>query len=352
VPKTALLSLVCLALGAPDLLAAMAPELEAEMRAAGFSESQISRAEAGVVVSRVRRLQLDNAAFVVGVAKIACPEARLVEQIRDIGRPGWRPGGGRLLQAGRFGTPPTLEDLGALRLERRDLRDLKRCRVGDCDLQLDRRTMSQARAIDWRSRDSEAVAGRLLKSMLVARVTAYLRDGRAGMAVYDDGDAPQHAAAGLEYLLQNSPGVRLRNPPFFAYLLRFPSGTPPPGLEQFVFWSKLRTLKPVVSIVQAFIQQVRDASGTRYDIAMKHVYDSHFFLAYVEVMTLLPRSGAEDDGTDSGFYLLRSISALINPPRGWLRGILLQRIRRGMRDQLAEELADTKRRLESLAAEP
>ncbi len=344
--KSGLLSLVCLAIAAPVLLAEQAPELEAEMRATGFSESQISRAESGSIVAQLRKLREDNAAFVVGVTRIACPAVRLVEQMREIGRPGWRPTSDQLLQAGRFGTPPTSGDLAPLRLDPRDIRDLRTCRVGDCDLQVDRRTMEQARAIDWGSVSSEPAAEHLLKSMLLERVIDYLRDGPAGMAVYDDGYASEHEATSLDFVLRNSPGPRLRNPAFFEYLLHFPSGTPPPDLEQFLIWSKVHTLKPVVSIVHVFIQRVSDTGGTRYYVAMKDVYDSHFFLARVEFMTLLPRPGA-----DGGFYLLRSVRALINPPRGWLRGLLLQRIKRGMREQLAADLADTKRRLESMVAE-
>ncbi len=108
----------------------------------------------------------------------------------------------------------------------------------------------------------------------------------------------------------------------------------------------MRATRPIVSIVHVFIQHVSEGGRTRYDIALEHVYDSHFFLAYVEFMTLLP-----DPRTDDGFYLLRSVRALINPPRGWLRGILLQRIKRAMREQLAEDMAETKRALEAAAAQ-
>ncbi len=337
-------TLLLLTLAAGEARAGNAPALRAEMRAAGFTDAQVATVESGGLVTRLRLQREDNAAFVIAVTRIASPMETLVEEVRSIGRSGWMPAADRTLQTGRFGTPPSLADLAPLRLERQDLRDLAGCRVGDCDVQLDRHTMDEGRRIDWRAGDAERRAAQLLETMLVARAEAYLREGGRGMAVYDDGVPPESAARGFEYILRNSPSLCGRDRPFCDYLLQFPAGPPPPELEQFLFWSKVRVVKPVVSIVHAVIRHDPAVSPPRYDVALKHVYDSHYFLAYGEFLTLLPETD-----NPGAFYLVRSVRALINPPHGLLRGILLGRIKHGMREQLAEEVALTRRRLEIAA---
>ncbi len=154
------------------------------------------------------------------------------------------------------------------------------------------------------------------------------------MAVYDDGVAPEPVARGLARILEYSPELLARNPAFYDYVQRYPAAPRPANVEEFVFWSKERLMNPLVSVVHVFIQRVEAPDGERYDLALKHVYDSHYFLAYAEFMTLLPRPDGEP-----GCYLVRSVRALINPPRGLLRGILLGRIKRAMRSQLADDMA-------------
>jgi len=320
---------------------AAASTLETEMRSVGFTDAQIATVRSGGLVTRLRLQREDNAAFVVAVTRIATSEAKLLDEIRSVGRSGWTPAGERTLQTGRFATPLTATDLQPLRLERQDLRDLARCQVGDCDVQLDRRAMAEAQRIDWGAPDAEARAARLLKTMLLERATAYLQEGNRAMAVYDDGPSPESAATGLEYILGNSPGLCKRDRPLCDYLLQFPARPTPADLEQFLFWSKTRVVKPVVSIVHAVIRRDENAPASRYDVVLKHVYDSHYFLAYAEFLSLLP-----EPGTTRAFYLVRAVRALVSPPHGLLRGILLSRIKHGMRDQLAEEVALTRRRLE------
>jgi len=315
-----------------------APDLEAEMRACGFSSAQIAAVEAGGLVTRLVPQSGDNVAFVVGVTRVAGPASAFVDEIRRLGRPDSQPPTGRTLQAGRFATPPTMEDLQPLRFERQDLRDLSRCRVGDCDLQLSRQTMGLASGIDWRAPAADERAAQLLKSALVETALAYVREGPAAMAVYDDDAQPVRAADGFARILERRPQVLARNPSLYEYLLRRSSAVPPPGVEGFVFWSKERLQKPVVSIVHALLQRREGPDGPCFDVVLKHVYDSHSFLAYAEFLTLLPRPGSDD-----GFYLIRSVRALINPPHGLFRGPLLGRIKHAMRDQLNEDLSRRRR---------
>jgi hypothetical protein len=333
--------------GSSRLRASTSSEVAFEMRSAGFAESEIGRVESGGVAARLLSQGGEDAPFVVGVVRISAPQAALVDYIANIGRPGWHAIGSRVLQAGRFGIPPRTEDLASLVFERQDIQDLKRCRVGDCDVQVSRGTMELAHGIDWRSASAEHRAQEMLRSRLLGLASTYLQRGALGMAVYDDGSRPEPVANRLRAILANSPDVRRRNPPFFDVVLDFPHAPRPASVEDFLFWSKVSMLKPVVSIVHGFVQRTGSGAETRHFIALKHIYDSHCFLAYTEFLTLLPAPE-----TSGSFYLIRSVRAVINPPRGWLRGLLLGRIRRAMRKELTADLIATKQALESNARSP
>jgi hypothetical protein len=327
-----------LAAAAPALAADEPPDVVAEMKAAGFSDAEITTAGAGGIVTRLLPQREDNAAFVTGVTRIAAPAEALADDVRTV--EGLRRS--RTLQIGLFETPPTIGDLRPLVLESQDLDDLHRCRVGDCDIQVGRHAMDAIRAVDWEARDARERAAQLTKEIFVAQVAAYLEHGSSGMAIYDNNVPPESVAAGFEQLLRDRPSLVRGDPAFYRYLLEFPDGVRPPHVDNFLYWSKEKLRRPVVSLVHVCLQRSGDGGQTRYVIAMKHIYDSHYFLAYSEFLTVLPGP----PGT--GFYLVRSVRVMIDPPRGWLRGLLLNRIKGAMREQLAGDLRLTKVRLESL----
>jgi hypothetical protein len=158
----------------------------------------------------------------------------------------------------------------------------------------------------------------------------------------DERCADDPAAEG-EKILRNSPNLMHYNPEFWKYLLEFPKATLP-GVESFVYWSKDKVRKPVVSIVHVCIQKVENDGGAVF-IAMKHIYDSHYFLAAVEFFALVP-----DGDARTGFFLVQNMRTRLDPPRK-LRGILLGKIKSAMQDDLRELLASTKTSLERQANE-
>jgi hypothetical protein len=324
-----------LAAGIPAAAQELPGELQAYLSATGFPASEIAELRAGGVITRLLPQPDDNAAFVVGVARIRAPQEALVDGIRDIEM--LRKGG--RVQIGRFAVPPSLEDVQPLIVETRDLEDLRKCRIGDCDIKLDARTIASARQVDWSGTDSGAEASQAIKLALVAQAKDYLAHGADGMPVYRDNDPAESTAAEFAKLLQGGPQLIPENPDFYRYLLEFPNGSLP-NAENFLYWSKEKLRKPVVSVVHMCLQRVEHDGAESYFIALKHVYDSHYFLAYAEFLSLAP--GLAGTGE---FYLVRSVRARIDPPR-FMRGLLLGKVKREMRRALGEDLGRIQSRLE------
>lgn len=314
------------------------PELAAAMRNTGFTEAQVARVRNGGIVTRILPQREDNAAFVTGVARVGASPEAVADGIRriEVSR-----SGSRMLQIGRFGTPPRLADVEPLIIDARDLDGLRGCKVGACDVKLGRHAMDAFRAIDWGSVDAQARATQVMKRLLVEQVKTYAEQGASAMAVYDDNERPESVAVAFHQIMRDSPGLVRANPEFYRYFIQFPKRAPPSAVENVFYWSKQRLREPVVSVVHMCLRRVDEGGATGYLVALKHLYDSHYFLAYGEFLTLLPSSDAH------GTYLIRSIRALIDPPGGWLRGLLLGRIKSAMRDELARDLARSRRGFES-----
>ncbi len=338
-------ALLALALGAwalpsawPLPSTAVPGEIAGELVRLGLTASDAEQAGRGEVAARILPQPEDNAAAVVGAVFVDARPERLLEDIRSLDAVRSRR---RVLQAGRISDPPVSGDLDGLVFEPQDLADLRRCRVGDCDIRVNARTMAAARELDWSASGSAGTASLALKSALLDEVRSYREHGAADMSVYHESDTPEPAGSELHALLRSTPPPFPESPSYLRYLLEYPSFELA-NVEDFFFWSKETLRRPVVSAVHLSLQTVTSQAGPRYLIALTHIYDSHYFLAYAEFLSLLPVPGSA-----RGFYLVRSIRARIDPPR-WFRGLLLRRIKREMRGTLKADLEKTRGRLEPL----
>jgi len=311
-------------------------EARAYLKSASFSDAEIAAVERGGVVSRIVPRKEDNDVFIVGVVRIAAPAEALVAAIQRIETLRNRL---PIVQIGRFSTPPRVEDLDGLTFETKDLEALRTCRVGDCDLKVGSRAMEAARRVDWKASDAYAQASRVLKDLIVAQVTSYVRDGSSAMAVYNDNANPESTANEVAKIVESEPTPLGFGPDLLRQVLDFPK-TALPNVESFVYWSKEKTRKTVVSVAHVSIETVPRETGAVCVVAMKHLYDSHYFLANMEFLTLLP------DGADKpGFTLVHVLRARVDPPRSF-RGMLLGKMREGMREAIATDLQTTRSRIE------
>jgi hypothetical protein len=295
----------------------------------------VQRALHGEAVVRILPQPEDNAAFLVGVVLVEAPPASVVEAVRSLAVVQSCP---RILQWGRFSRPPAKQDMAALTFEPQDLRDLRRCRVGDCDIRVDGRTLAAARRLDWSAPDASLQGTLILKQALVDLLHAYAERGPAGMAVYLESDTPDDSGHEATRLLRDPPSPLPESPSLMRYLREYPKGRAADVEDSFI-WSKEALRRPVVSLVHVSLQtQAGDGPG-RVVLALQHVYDSHYFLAYAEFISLVPATGAA-----GGFYLVREIRSRIDPPH-WFRGLLLGKIKRRMREALRTDLEATRRQI-------
>ena len=314
---------------APDLRDVLSRDLK-------FGAADLADLERGRIVKRGLDATAPGEVAVVGAARIGARAAAFVDRVRGIEE---FKRGPDVIQIGRFSEPPRLEDLDGLTVGRDDV-DLRRCRVGSCDIRLSADLIRRfQREIDWRLPDADARAAALFKRVLVENVRAYVSGGPGRITEYDDEKRIVRPLEDFDALLKSSSYVGALVHDLPAHL-RDPAAAPLPHAEEFVYWSKEKFgLTPFITATHVVIG--RAPSGA-YVIASRDVYSSRYVDASLSYTIAAPAVGAPD-----AFYLVyanRSRAAALKGAFGGLRRSIVER---RARNSIDENLRSTKARLEN-----
>jgi hypothetical protein len=304
---------------------------------AGLDEAQVAAAVAASGQTQVVPTREDNDVVIAGSARVHVSKETLVREIRDLRVLG----GARVVAVGRFSEPARLEDLAGLDFDRQDLADLRKCRAGSCELMLGEAGMEVARSVDWGARDAFATAERRLKQLLVDAIEAYRLHGT--MAVYVDNEIPENTAEELGKVLGDSPRPASEQA-LLRHALDFPKSSLE-GSEDVLYWSKTRFQASVVSLHHLVIHREGEGREARYQVADKHIFDTHYFLGSMDVLTV-----TDDTPGGDACYVTRLNRTRIDPPRRF-RGMLLRKIKSRMKEVMEQDLWLLKTRLEARAKE-
>lgn len=302
---------VCLGL-MPILLSSIAVqaqnlprEPEAFLRTyAGLSQVEQSAVERGESVAKLVDIADKRELAVCGIVRLAISADGFAARIRDIVE---YKKNDAILQIGLFSDTPRLEDLDGLTIEADDLKALKDCKVGDCDVRLPAKQIDQFRSeIDWKRADSSKRANALARQMLLQYVTAYLAGGTDKLAEYGDRKRALRLADESRSLMAASPLLTSYAPELRSYLESFPSGTLE-KVENVVYWSKEKFgLKPVVSVTHMTIYTVRKAGVANVIVSSRQIYASRYFDSSLALTVLVEAAPVGQTPTSYLVYLNRS----------------------------------------------
>ncbi len=306
---------------------------------AGFSEVDLSSLRGGVAVVKVPDAGTDREVLVLGVVAVDVPAEYVVERLRHIET--LIAGGQVAQQIGRFGEPPSIDDMAGFSFPDGDVRALRVCRPGDCDVKLPAAAMEEIRSrIDWSAKNVEEQASRAMRRWLFEYLNRYRREGDSALAVYDDKSEPLSVAEGFDILLRESALLLRYWPALQEYLERFPDGELE-GAEAFYYWSvEDFGLKPVTHIYHTTVHRPPGPTALAATLARKQIYASHYFQAAVTFIGVV--DGSETD-RGSGTYLTMLTRKRFDGKLGGLRRALLER---RLRENMNVQLEDVQRRLE------
>jgi hypothetical protein len=114
----------------------------------GLSAKDLAEVKRGEVVAKVLGSEPQEVA-VFGIVRVNAPEDFFLERFRDIE---FYKKGTSVPQVKKFNTPPRIEDVQQLTVDREDFDALKNCRVGSCDVKLSARAIARLQEeIGWKA---------------------------------------------------------------------------------------------------------------------------------------------------------------------------------------------------------
>jgi hypothetical protein len=286
--------------------------------AAGFTASDLNALEAGQVLSNVVSKDEDAEIAVTGAVKIRASRAFVLQYYNQMisyvdGRV--------TLQYGTFSRPPALADVRGLTFEPGDVQALKSCQPGDCDLKLGARGILALRPLVGFDRPGyEERAQGVMRQAVVDYAAAYLAQGDAALATYNDRGDPVSLAQQFRGILANAVHLPSYAPALRTHLENFPRSGPLAGGKDTLYWVKENYgNKPTVSIVHMVTYDDPKQPGVTM-VAQKQIYASHFLEGSMAIGSIVEReSGAGGHGVSYLLYGNRSRGDLLRSGFGGLR---------------------------------
>jgi hypothetical protein len=256
------------------------------LRELGFLPEEVRRIDDGEVAARGLDPEPHEIALAVATSMRITPSFYL-ERFREITS---FKRTAEVLQIGRIGGAPSTGDFAALTLESDDVKDLRRCRLDDCGLKLDRAGIERLARRD--AALASASAG--MREFLAAYARAYLQGGNGALIEYRDDKPARRISADLRGILDRSGYLQRGWPGLFRAVGEF-GGILPAGHEGFLYWSKEKVgPRAVVSVTHVVISPPAPGGIA---VATKQIYASHYSDASLGVTLLIERPSRDGPRT-------------------------------------------------------
>jgi len=279
-----------------------AAELQSYFKeAGGLSPDQIAAINKGEAVAKTLTSRTPAEIFVLGVVYVNAPPESYVKFADDFARLRKIP---EYLAIEPFSNPPQLSDLKGFALDSDDIKALKNCKSGDCQIQLPASTMEELhKSINWSAADADDQVNQFLQKMALQRLLTYQKEGNRILgAVYNDKREQTNVADQFKYMLSHSSALAKGLPDFYNYLLAYPEATPP-NVENSFYWDKVKFgLKPTLRIVHVVTLHGTGPEQPAYVVAEKQLYSSHYFETALDLTFCIRGT---DDSQKNGFYLVK-----------------------------------------------
>jgi hypothetical protein len=297
-----------------------------------FSRNELAAVDRGEIVAKALETNVKKELAFFGITRVKAPGTLLIERFRDIEK---FKKGEAVLKVKKLKNPPVREDFNAMKLEPDDIKALKKCKPGNCDLKLSAEMIRKLQAPSNRNKSVDTI----YQDVLYEYVQSYLAKGNAGLCGYNDEKKVVRVLDELNGILIDSPYLKDTIPALYEYLNS--EKQPPNGVETFIYWSK-ETLgfRPVITMTQVSIYK---PSVNEAVIASKQIYANHYMTGSLALTFLLAENG---DLEKPGFYMM-----YINRSRTDMLGGLLAGFKRSIAKSrstaaLKENLGLIKKRLE------
>jgi hypothetical protein len=323
--------LLALAIGITQAPVARTPPT-ALFTTVGLTSQEIAAIDAGRPVAKVLDWGGASEVYVFGAIHVAGSRETYLQGARDLRRLRAMPG---YLAVGELAEGATAADLGAFTLEPDDVKALKSCRDGACDVQLPTASIQEFHdALDFSSADVAERANALARSMVLRLVRSYRDGGHRALGEYRDKKHPARVGEQFETMIGRASVLPDVLPELRRYLVAYPDAKLT-NADSFFYWEKVDFgLKPTLRVNHGVIYRGRIKGHDFGAVAIKQLYATHYFHTALDVSVCV------DDGTEGpGFYLLTlkgsQQEGLTGVKGSILRKVAVDRTRRSLESALA-----------------
>ena len=296
-----------------------------------------SRAQllAGQPVTRLLDADPSREVAVFGAVWVDAPASHYVAAVKNIEQ---FEKGANFRVTRRISSPPRAEDFREMDLPDEDVADLRRCRVGSCELKLSEAALARVqREIDWSKPTARADAEALARKLALDYVNGYLEGGNARLATYRDSSRPTFVGEEFRSMIDRLPALTEHLPELRRYLLDYPKATLP-NADSFLYWQEAKFgLKPTIRITHLVIAP----QPTHVAVASKMLYASHYFWTALELRVLVP-----DPARGRGFWFVSVNRSRSDGLSGFVGSIIRGKVRGEAEKGMLAALRTTKSTLE------
>lgn len=304
-----------------------------------LSTDEVRTLTAGHSLARSLSTADDREIATLGIARIRVPPAWFADAVADIVA---FKAGPQVPEIGVFSDPPRAADLSRLTFERGEIRALRQCRPGHCDLQLPAGVLAALTRVPWTAGDAAAQAQQVVRDGLVDYAGRYRAAGATAAMTYVNDARPVDVPAEFAALARSDTRVLPQFPALRRHLLRYPVATA--DVRDLLYWSREKMARAsVVTMTHVAIAPATTDAGAGVVIASKQIYGSRYFDASLGLAVVLP---AGTDGAPASYvaYLNRS---RVDAFGGLFGGITRRTVRMRTVSGTAEHLQRITRRLEA-----
>jgi len=303
-----------------------------------FTETDISNLDSGQLITKLPKVADSREVAAFAAVRVNAQPEQLAIQFNDIVR--WKQGDS-VPEIGKFSDKPEIADFAGLSMDPEEMKVLKKCKPGSCDIKLSATSMERlVKGTNWSATNSEHQAEILFKQILVDYVGTYKSGGNRYLVQYDDKKQTLKLPEEFISLLKESNYVTGYAPELANYIDKFPNAQLA-GADGYIYWSKEKFgIQPVLSMTHVTIYSRKHGTTKEVLIASKQLYASHYFESSLAFTMMVPREGG-------GSYLVYLNRSRTDTLRGFLSGITRMFISGHVRDGAAKSLQLAKERLEA-----
>lgn len=256
-------------------------------RVADVSREDLRRLEAGSPIVRVVETENRAELTLVYAVRVRAPVSFILARARerhilvdDVDAPNRR---------GIFGGSPAESDFRGLSLDRSEVRQLRRCRVADCEHKLSEESIRRLHEqVDWSGDAVDEQANAFFRRELASLAADYAMRGDAAAPVYADKREPLSVSDGLDALLSGAVFLRELDPAFHRHLSEYPRYRSPTIEDRFSWTLEDLGMKTVLSLHHVAIRPASESGAAL--VGAKRLYSNHYLQAGLRVLHIAPAS--------------------------------------------------------------